>query len=236
MNSNSKVVTLSQQSALSTILIFHSDKIIAQGLETYLTSNTKYQVRTVNHYLKCLDSANFLQQLGEIFVILVEGKLVDSVKCEQLTKFEQAKLILCDHRSNYNSLLLALNCNSSYLSFEHNDPQNLSLAIKCALMGSVFICPQAKKQLSSCVFHPNLKQRQALAQLEAIDQKILALASQGHNHTQIGAIVNYSPLNVGYRLRGIVQKLNLQTKQEAIALAINSGLVQTIVEPTLQTA
>jgi DNA-binding NarL/FixJ family response regulator len=103
-------------------------------------------------------------------------------------------------------------------------------------MGSVFICPQAKKQLSSCVFHPNLKQRQALAQLEAIDQKILALASQGHNHTQIGVIVNYSTLNVGYRLRGIVQKLNLQTKQEAIALAINSGLVQTIVEQTLQTA
>lgn len=211
---------------MANILIFHSDTIMVQGLATFLTSTTSHQIRIVNHYLKCLDSANFFSQLGEVFVIIAEGKLLDLNQCQQLNNFNQSRLILCDRPADFDSLILALNCNSSYIGLEHNDPENLILAISCALIGSVFICPQAKQKLNHCVFEPNFKQRQAVAQLEEIDQKILVLASQGYSHTKIASIVNYSPLNIGYRLRTIVQKLNLQTKQEAISLAINLGLVR----------
>ena len=133
---------------MSTILILHSDKIIAQGLELFIVNNTEHQVRTTNLYSKSLDSANFLQQLGETFVILAEGKLLDSDKCQQITKLDRAKLILCDLPANLDSLLLALNHNSSYISLEHNDPQSIILAITCVLMGSVFVCSQAKHQLN----------------------------------------------------------------------------------------
>jgi DNA-binding NarL/FixJ family response regulator len=178
----------------------------------------------VNNYFQCLESANFLQKLGSAFVILVEGQLLDTVKCAQLTQLDQARLILCDRPANQNSLLLALNCNSSYISLEHNDPQNLILVISCALIGGVFICPQAKKKLNNCVFQSKLEQRQAVESLAPIDRKILALAAQGHNYSSIGEQINYSALNIGYRLKNIVQKLNLQTKQEAIALATSIGL------------
>jgi DNA-binding NarL/FixJ family response regulator len=206
------------------LLLLHQDKIIAQGLQAFLTSTSNYEVRLVNNYFQCLESANFLQNLGSAFVILVEGQLLDSVKCGQLTQLDQARLILCDRPAKQNSLLLALNCNSSYISLEHNDPQNLLLVISCALIGGVFICPQAKRKLNSCVFQSKLEQRQAVESLAPIDRKILALAAQGHNYSSIGEQINYSALNIGYRLKNIVQKLNLQTKQEAIALATSIGL------------
>jgi DNA-binding NarL/FixJ family response regulator len=168
------------------LLLLHQDKIIAQGLQAFLTSTSNYEVRLVNNYFQCLESANFLQKLGSAFVILVEGQLLDTVKCAQLTQLDQARLILCDRPANQNSLLLALNCNSSYISLEHNDPQNLILVISCALIGGVFICPQAKKKLNNCVFQSKLEQRQAVESLAPIDRKILALAAQGHNYSSIG--------------------------------------------------
>ncbi|MEN9565342.1 MAG: hypothetical protein RLZZ69_538 [Cyanobacteriota bacterium] len=218
------------------LLLLHQDKIIAQGLQAFLTSTSNYEVRLVNNYSQCLESANFWQKLGSAFVILVEGQLLDTVKCAQLTQLDQAKLILCDRPTNQNSLLLALNCNSSYISLEHNDPQNLILVISCALIGGVFICPQAKKKLNSCVFQSKLEQRQAVESLAPIDRKILALAAQGHNYSSIGEQINYSALNIGYRLKNIVQKLNLQTKQEAIALATSIGLSFNSSESELQEA
>jgi DNA-binding NarL/FixJ family response regulator len=218
------------------LLLLHQDKIIAQGLQAFLTSTSNYEVRLVKNYSQCLESANFLQKLGSAFVILVEGQLLDSVKCAQLTQLDQARLILCDRPANQNSLLLALNCNSSYISLEHNDPQNLILVISCALIGGVFICPQAKKKLNNCVFQSKLEQRQAVESLAPIDRKILALAAQGHNYSSIGEQINYSALNIGYRLKNIVQKLNLQTKQEAIALATSIGLSLNSSESELQEA
>jgi DNA-binding NarL/FixJ family response regulator len=218
------------------LLLLHQDKIIAQGLQAFLTSTSNYEVRLVNNYFQCLESANFLQKLGSTFVILVEGQLLDTVKCGQLTQLDQARLILCDRPAQQNSLLLALNCNSSYISLEHNDPQNLILVISCALIGGVFICPQAKKKLNNCVFQSKLEQRQAVESLAPIDRKILALAAQGHNYSSIGEQINYSALNIGYRLKNIVQKLNLQTKQEAIALATSIGLSFNSSESELQEA
>lgn len=218
------------------LLLLHQDKIIAQGLQAFLTNTSNYEVRLVNNYSQCLESANFLQKLGSAFVILVEGQLLDTVKCAQLTQLDQARLILCDRPAQQNSLLLALNCNSSYISLEHNDPQNLILVISCALIGGVFICPQAKKKLNNCVFQSKLEQRQAVESLAPIDRKILALAAQGHNYSSIGEQINYSALNIGYRLKNIVQKLNLQTKQEAIALATSIGLSLNTSESELQEA
>ena len=82
----------------------------------------------------------------------------------------------------------------------------------------------------------NALQRNAISQLKKLDQQILVLASQGYTYSQIGEMVNYSSLRIGSRLRTIVQKLNLQSKQEAIALAIDSGLVHTFDRQTLQSA
>ena len=226
------------------ILICHTDRIIVRGLETFLSSIGKYQIYTANNYLDCLNSAKFLQELGETFVIIAEGKILDSDKCSQLVKFDRAKLILCDREAypkgnriaSHNSLLLALNCNSSYISLEHNDPHNLALAVQCAFVGSVFICPQVKRKLNQYVFQPLLEQRRVVAGLAEVDRRILALAAQGHTHNTIGKMVNYSALNVGYRLKVIVQTLNLQTKQEAIALANSIGLNLSMSESAFQAA
>ena len=218
------------------ILICHTDSIIVRGLEAFLSSSGKYQIYTANNYLNGIKSASFLQELGETFVLIAEGKILDSEKCRQLAEFDRAKLTLCDRSADHNSLLLALNCNSSYISLEHNEPHNLALAVQCAFVGSVFICPQVKKQLSQYVFQSKLKQRQAVAELAEVDRRILALVAQGHTHNTIGKIVNYSALNVGYRLKVIVQTLNLQTKQEAIALANSIGLNRSLSEPAFQIA
>ena len=221
---------------MSSILICHTDRIIVRGLETFLSSISKYQIYTANNYLDCLNSVKFLQELGETFVLIVEGKILDTNKCNQLRKFALAKLILCDRLDRHDSLLLALNCNSSYISLEHNDPDNFALAVQCAFIGSVFICPQVKQKLNQYVFQSKLEQRQAVAKLAEVDRHILALVAQGHTHNTIGKIVNYSALHVGYRLKVIVQTLNLQTKQEAIALANSIGLNLSLNEQAFQIA
>ena len=67
-----------------------------------------------------------------------------------------------------------------------------------------------------------------------MDQKILALVSQGYTHSNIGKILNYSALNISYRLKIIIQKLNLQTKQEAILLTNSIGLTHDLIFSDLQ--
>lgn len=219
-----------------TILALHSDEITLQGIEAFL-ANPDRKIYTVRSYADCLNSAKFLEQTGEKFVVLAEGKLLDTAKCSQLVSFSQAKLILCDLPANQSSLLLALNFNSSYISLEHNDPRNLNLAIECVSMGNIFVCSQAQHQVKECVFSPKLKEREAINQLEPIDQQILALLCLGHTHSSIGKLTNYSALNISYRLKNVVQKLNLQNKQEAIALATNIGLGKSCLQSSqLQTA
>ena len=78
------------------ILICHTDRIIVRGLEAFLSSSGKYQIYTANNYLNGIKSASFLQELGETFVLIAEGKILDSEKCRQLAEFDRAKLILCD--------------------------------------------------------------------------------------------------------------------------------------------
>ncbi len=216
------------------ILIFHRDEIMVCGLKLFLSDTNNYKIFVANNYVKCLDSARFLQKLAQPFVIIAEGEALDAHQCEGLVEFEQAKLILCDRFIKQNSLLLALNYNSSYITLSQNEPQTLILAIQCVLSGSVFICPQAKNKLDCCVFQPQLQQRQAIAKLELVDQKILALVSQGYTHSNIGKILNYSALNISYRLKIIIQKLNLQTKQEAILLANSIGLTHDFIFSDLQ--
>lgn len=221
---------------VNTILILHSSSIIAGGLKTFLSSINSGDIRVYNSYFKCLDAVLFLQNLGETFVVIVEGTMLDTPKCKQLAKFNQAVLILCDPIVVQSSLLLALNSNSSYISLEDSDPKTLILAVQCALAGSVFICPQAKSRLNSCIFESKLVERKAIAQLSELDQQILALTAQGYTQIAIGKIVNYSSLNVGHRLREIVRNLNLQTKQEAITLANSIGLNLSLEEQAFQTA
>lgn len=216
------------------ILLFHSDEIMVSGLKLFLGDSNNYKITVVNNYAKCWDLANFWQKFSQPFVIIAEGKVLDVAKCKRLVECDQARLILCDRLAQQNSLLLALNCNSSYISLEQNEPQTLILAIQCVLAGSVFICSQAKKKLDCCVFQLQLQQRQAIAKLELIDQKILALVSQGHSHSHIGRILNYSALNISYRFKNIIQKLNLQTKQEAILLANSIGLTHDFISSNLQ--
>ncbi len=127
-------INLFRLSIMAHILICHTDSIIVRGLEAFLSSSGKYQIYVANNYLNCLKSASFLQELGETFVLIAEGKILDSDKCRQLAEFDRAKLILCDRKANHNSLLLALNCNSSYISLEHNEPHNLALAVQCAFV------------------------------------------------------------------------------------------------------
>ena len=220
---------------MSSILICHTDRIIVRGLETFLSSISKHQIYTANNYLDCLNSVKFLQELGETFVLIVEGGRLEPRR----RGIERRRDPRHDRRprlDRHDSLLLALNCNSSYISLEHNDPDNFALAVQCAFIGSVFICPQVKQKLNQYVFQSKLEQRQAVAKLAEVDRHILALVAQGYTHNTIGKIVNYSALNVGYRLKVIVQTLNLQTKQEAIALANSIGLNLSINEPAFQIA
>lgn len=206
------------------LIIFHSEIITGQGIEAFLTSNSNNQIYTVSSYSKCLDSVNFLQNLRNPFVLIIEGKLLDAAKCEQLKSYDQMRLILCDRPADRDSLLLALNYNSSYISLEDTDPQNLLLATQCAFAGAVYICPQARKQLDQCVFKAKREERAAITSLAPIDRDILCLTAQGYTQSAIGVMFNYTALNIGYRLRETVSKLGLQNKQQAISLAIDMGL------------
>lgn len=207
-----------------TIVIAHSSSIVAEGIQAFLANVYQGNISIYNNYYACLNATKFLQSLEESFVVIIEGTMLDAAKYEELAKHDKAALILCDLTVVQSSLLLALNSSGSYISLEDNDPQKLLLAAQCAIAGCVFICPQAKKTLERCVFEPRLAEREAIAQLREVDRQILALTAQGYTQSAIGEIVNYSSLSVGHRLREIICNLNLQTRQEAIALVNSIGL------------
>lgn len=219
ISSQIKIIIMAHQ-----IIILHRDKTISAGIESFLSSSKDYRIDLVHDYEQCLNSAKFLQELGSVFIVLIEGQLLDTAKSKQLVELDQARLIFCDHSVGQNSLLLALNCNSSYFSLEHSNAQSLILAINCALTGGVFICSQANKKLNNCVFETKLEQRKAVESLAFTDQQILALVANGYTYSSIGEQIHYSSLNISYRVKTIIQALNLQTKQEAIALANSIGL------------
>lgn len=208
---------------LLNVLILSQDEITSFGLQNFLTE-AGYRVSLVNNYSQCLDTAKFLDKLSAPFLILAQTQLVDAQKCQTLVSFTGSSLILCEQPVTQASLLLALNYNSSYISLECTDPQHLLLAVQSAFLGCVFICPKAKQLLNTCTFKAKIDERKAIASLKDQDRHILFLLSQGYTQTKIARQLNYSAVNVRYRIKEIVRKLNLQTKQEAIALATRIGL------------
>jgi len=103
-------------------------------------------------------------------------------------------------------------------------PDELVKAVKDAYQGGSPMSPIiARKVISSMQILPSPKNKKL--KLTKKEKKILNLLSEGYSYAAIAKKIYLSTDGVGYHIRNIYRKLQVNGKAEAVAKAITSGLI-----------
>jgi NarL family two-component system response regulator LiaR len=101
---------------------------------------------------------------------------------------------------------------------------DLAAAIRAAHAGQPALAPEALNAVMRLATSPADRQ-EPVEELTAREHEILALMARGQTNTQIGAQLGISRATVKFHVSSILGKLGAASRTEAVALAIQRGLV-----------
>jgi two-component system response regulator NreC len=107
-------------------------------------------------------------------------------------------------------------------------PEELVIAIRAAAEGNVYLYPSLAKLLVKDYLSqtPHAKYREAVNELTAREQEVLAYLAEGASNTEIAEALGISPKTVARHRENIMAKLNLHSRTELVKYAIRKGIIQ----------
>ena len=103
------------------------------------------------------------------------------------------------------------------------EPDELIQAVKDAYEGGSPMSPMiARKVISSMQLSPKAKELEVTER----EKDVLELLANGNSYSQIGEELNLSVDGVGYHIRNIYRKLQVNSKAAAVAKGIKNGVIR----------
>jgi len=97
------------------------------------------------------------------------------------------------------------------------DFDEIEETLRAVAAGGSFFPPAITLKLVEAVAHPELSKR---------ERQVLEYLANGRSNKEIGAILYVSELTVKGHVRSILEKLDAKGRSEAIAIALNRGLIR----------
>jgi len=97
-------------------------------------------------------------------------------------------------------------------------------AIRAAMRGSSYLCPEVSSALVSEIKEPSLKTDSAGAELGKREREVLKLLAEGHRSAAIAARLFISIATVEAHRRNIMRKLDLHSLADLTKYAIREGI------------
>lgn len=219
------VETLEDQKLIRVVII-EDNQYIREGWTTILDSDPEVVVKST--YRSCEDALESAD-IEYCDIILLDIQLPGILGTEGVEKFLEINpglaIIMISVMEDSQHIFEALQNGAIGYLIKKVGPDELVRAVKDAFEGGSPMSPViARKVIASMQTQP--KKRDQALDLTDRETNVLKLLAEGHSYQAIAEEIYLSVDGVGYHIRNIYRKLQVNSKAEAVAKGISSGLIK----------
>lgn len=214
-----------QEPKLIRVVIVEDNQYIREGWETILDSDSQIVVKGV--FRNC-ESALESDDIEWCDIILLDIQLPGIMGTEGVEKFLEINpslsIIMISVMEDSQHIFEALQNGAIGYLIKKVGPDELIQAVKDAYEGGSPMSPIiARKVIASMQTQPKKKEKLDLTDRE---QQVLRLLAEGNSYSAISEEIYLSVDGVGYHIRNIYRKLQVNSKAEAVAKGLANGLIK----------
>lgn len=217
---------MNNEPTLIRVVIVEDNPYIREGWETILDNDPQICVKkTFNDCESALES----DDIHYCDVILLDIQLpgISGTKGVEkiLTINPSLAIIMATVLEDSQHIFQSLQNGAIGYLIKKVSPEELIKAVKDAYEGGSPMSPViARKVIASMQSRAPRKKKQL--KLSAREQRVLQMLSHGNSYAAIAKEIHLSVDGVGYHIRNIYRKLQVNSKAEAVAKGISSGLIK----------
>lgn len=211
---------MTETSTLIRILLAEDNLLTRLGTTTLLETESDLKIVAT-----AVDGQDAVEQyaLHKPDVAIVDLKMpkIDGISAiEQIRKSDpSAKILILTHYQGEEDLFLALKAGAmGYVSKEIRG-EALIEAIRTVARGKRYLPPELAERLKDRDLRPALSPR---------EREVLGLISKGLTNQQISEVLGISPKTTAIYVGSLLQKLDAQSRTEAVAIAMERGILSAL--------
>jgi len=211
---------VTETSTLIRILLAEDNLLTRLGTTTLLETESDLKIVAT-----AVDGQDAVEQyaLHKPDVAIVDLKMpkIDGISAiDQIRKSDpSAKILILTHYQGEEDIFLALKAGAmGYVSKEIRG-EALIEAIRTVARGKRYLPPELAERLKDRDLRPALSPR---------EREVLGLISKGLTNQQISEVLGISPKTTAIYVGSLLQKLDAQSRTEAVAIAMERGILSAL--------
>ena len=207
------------------VLIVEDNPYIREGWTTILDAEKKIVVK--NSFRSCEDALES-EDIAWSDIILLDIQLPGLMGTDGVEKFLEINpklaIIMITVLEDSEHIFKSLQNGAIGYLIKKVSPDELVQAVKDAYEGGSPMSPAiARKVIASMQLKPKMQKEYSLTDRE---KKVLSLLGEGNSYAAIADEIHLTVDGVGYHIRNIYRKLQVNSKAEAVAKGISNGLIK----------
>jgi len=207
------------------VMIVEDNPYIREGWTTILDSDKKIVVK--NSFRSCEDALDS-EDISWTDIILLDIQLPGLMGSDGVEKFLEINpklaIIMITVLEDSEHIFKSLQNGAIGYLVKKVSPDQLVHAVKDAFDGGSPMSPAiARKVIASMQLKSKVQKEYFLTERET---EVLSLLGEGNSYASIADEIHLSVDGVGYHIRNIYRKLQVNSKAEAVAKGISNGLIE----------
>ncbi len=207
------------------VIIVEDNPYIREGWTTILDGDKKIVVK--NSFRSC-EEALESKDIAWADIILLDIQLPGLMGSDGVEKFldinPKLSIIMITVLEDSEYIFKSLQNGAIGYLIKKVSPDELVQAVKAAFEGGSPMSPAiARKVITSMQLKPKMQKEYSLTERES---EVLSLLGEGNSYSSIADQIHLSVDGVGYHIRNIYRKLQVNSKAEAVAKGISNGLIE----------
>ena len=207
------------------VLIVEDNPYIREGWTTILDAEKKIVVK--NSFRSCEDALES-DDIAWSDIILLDIQLPGLMGTDGVEKFLEINpklaIIMITVLEDSEHIFKSLQNGAIGYLIKKVSPDELVQAVKDAYEGGSPMSPAiARKVIASMQLKPKMQKEYSLTDRE---KEVLSLLGEGNSYAAIADEIHLTVDGVGYHIRNIYRKLQVNSKAEAVAKGISNGLIK----------
>jgi DNA-binding NarL/FixJ family response regulator len=143
----------------------------------------------------------------------------------QIKKFDKSiKIVFLTMHADAEYAASAFEAGASGFVLKHSAPQELTMALREAMLGRIYMPPIIAGELIDSIRHRKNNVKDATIALSPRQKEILQLLAEGKSAKNIASILNISKKTVEFHKYRTMEQLNIKTSAELVQYAVKNGL------------
>ena len=206
------------------VLVVDDHPIVRSGLSALVEADDGLELLAAVGTVAEALAANAEPALAVVDLDLPDGDGIE-LGTKLKRRWPPLRVLILTMHADDQAILRSLGAGLDGYLLKDSDPREIVAAIHTAARGGLVLGAGASEAVVAAAV--SAPRTDALAALDARDLEILELLVRGHQASRVAAILFLAPKTVHNRISGMVAKLGVANRQEAIALAKTAGLGNT---------